>query len=450
MGPRREPGAAPAASSTRTWLRSFGNLALGEGITGVARLWALIVTARALGPAYFGFLNVGLAVGGYLVVAHAGLDVVGTRDTSSRPGGVRSLAACIVGLQLTIGVVVLVVTVVVTLLVPVEDLMRNLILLFSLSLLTVAFDVRWIFVGLEKTAPVAAAAAISSVLYLGGVVVLVHRPVDVLWVPVVHVGSEVVLAGVLILLSRHQIGAWRPRLDRATRATWRPLFRESLPIAAMKAARGLNLAFDIILIGLLRSPSEVGEYGAARRLALVALIFLGLYANAFLPLIARSVQAGPERARKVLGLALRRTAVVIVPAAVVGTIGAPLFLRYLVGEEYTGAASVLRVLIWSLVVVCFAALYGQVMLAYHQQRRLMVIDVVAALASVALCLLLVPVVGVVGAAVAALAARVVMLVWTMAAAQPYLTGSRPAPPAEGGEGEAGLPLPGGTEVGHME
>ena len=414
-----------SAPTTRSWLRSFSNLAIGEGVTGAARFAALIVCARALGVANFGFLNVGLVVGGYLIVAHAGLEVVGTRDVAVRPRDARSLAGGLVGLRLAIAGGLYALTVAVTLVAPLEGITRDLILLFGLTLFTSALDIRWLFIGLERTVPVAVAASVAAVAYLGGIVALVRRPGDVLWVPVIQVVSEALMAVMLLWASRRRIGAWWPAFGGEGRRWWRPAFLESLPIASSKAARGLTLAFDVILIGLLRPPADVGEYGAARRLTMVVLVFLGLYTNAFLPLITRAAERGAARAGQVLNVAVRRTALILVPGAVLGTVAAPLFLRYLVGEEYTGAANALRLLVWSMVAVCIAGLYGQVMVSYHQQKRLLVIDVGSAVVNIALNVVLVPLLGLIGAAVAALAARCVTLVWTVAAARSYLAGEPP-------------------------
>ncbi|MGH2627648.1 MAG: oligosaccharide flippase family protein [Anaerolineales bacterium] len=406
--------------SQRSWLSSFANLAVGEAATGLLRLVALAVIARAVDPSAFGFLNVGLAVGGYLVVAHAGLEVVGTRAVAGRPSDSRPMTERIVSLRLVVAAAVYLAAATAAFVAPIEVLSQQLVLLYGLSLFTQALDVRWLFIGLERTRAVGVASAVSAAAYLVAVTVLVDGPGDVLWVPAAQIASEGLTSAILVAVSFRQIGPWSPRLTRRHWPSWRSSFVANLPIAASKAARGVSLGADIVLVGLLMSSDDVGQYGAARRLTLVALVFLGLYTHAFLPLVARAVQEGGSKSRDLVAVALVRTAAVVVPLAVVGTVWAVHFLRWFVGPQYGGAAPVLRILIWSIVLTCFGGLYAQVLLAFHRQRPLLVVDVVAAVVSISLMLALVPVLDLAGAALAALAGRAVTLVLSWAAARRFL------------------------------
>jgi O-antigen/teichoic acid export membrane protein len=175
-------------------------------------------------------------------------------------------------------------------------------------------------------------------------------------------------------------------------------------------ARGIGISFDVVLIKILRPDTEAGQYALASRLVLLALIYVNLYYQAFLPSLIQALERGRSDLRAVVRLATRRAIVVGVPLAVLGTLAAPSVVRRVFGSAYSPAAGFLQVLIWSLFAFGLVGVFHFTLIAlglFGQAARNVVISVGV---NVVLNLALVPTVGASGAAVAAVVSEATVLV----------------------------------------
>jgi O-antigen/teichoic acid export membrane protein len=412
--------AAPATTETgRLWLRSFGNLAAGEVISTALRFGALVWVARQLGPSSFGTLTAALVLGGYLAVfAHSGLETLGIRDVSRDPAQARKRIGEIVGTRLLLATAFYGLMVAVMLVLPVERDFRLAVLLFSLSAFTIALDVRWAFVAIHRTRPVAIAVAAGAGFYLTAVLLLVRSTHDLYVVVMAYVGAEAVRVGILALASCRRFGLWRPRLERRSLGS---TLGTSLPITLAWVARTLIISLDVVLVKLILTDADAGHYAAANRITLLGIVYLGLYYyNAFLPLAVRAWQAGTGDLRALVRLALRRVNRFGLATAVVATAAAPIAIEVVLGPRYKSTVVLLQVLIWSLLFLAYSGVYSSVLLAVNQQRRLAVIIGVALVVNVVTNLVLLPTVGTVGASLATVAAEMTTLVLGYFSTRPFL------------------------------
>ncbi len=397
---------------TSIWMRTFGYLAVGEAATGLLRFAALLWVARTLGPAGFGVVGVGLAVASYVVMAHSGMEAVGVRRVAADPGDPRRHVEELVGARIGVAVVTYALTAVALLVFPAGDEVRRVTLVYSLSLFTLAVDLRWWFVASEETKPVAVAVTTSAATYLVGVLAFVREPHDLIFVPVLHVGAELVSATLLGMWARRRFGAFRPRL---VSTPWVRNLLESAPLSGIKVARAVMLGFDVVAIKLLVGSSEAGQYAAARRFALVGMIVVGLYFNAFLPRLVKVDRDSHRQGSALLRTAWLRSAVAMIPLGVVGSVAAAPSVAFLLGEDYRQAGTVLAWLVWTVVLASLIGPFQQALIARDAAGAALAATTVAAVTAVGLALVLIPRYSLVGAAAAGVAAEVVRLAGSVVA-----------------------------------
>jgi O-antigen/teichoic acid export membrane protein len=382
----------------RPWLPAFGNLAAGEVVTGILRLLALLWVARELGPADFGTVSVGFVVGGYLIVlAHPGLELVGTRAVATDPDAAPHWLGHIVGLRLLLGLVAYVLTVGVVAVLPIDDELRQIIVIIGLVIFTQALDVRWVFVGTQRTRAVAVASVVGAAVYLASVVALVHGPDDLLVVPVLYVVSQALISIVLVGASR-RLGRWTPHLRRGSAQL--TTFRESTPLTLAQVGRAFTVSFDVILVKILRPADEAGYYAAASRLAVVGLVYLGLYYTALLPSMVRAAQAGPDELRAMTRVGARRALLFGTPLLAVGLAVTPVLVPALLGDEYEQTAGLFQILLVALFLVGFNGIINDTLIASGRERVFAVLVGVSVVVNVVANLVLLATVGVAGAAIA--------------------------------------------------
>jgi O-antigen/teichoic acid export membrane protein len=387
-------------------MRTFGYLALGEAVTGLIRFGAMLWVARTLGPSGFGVIGVGLAVAGYVVMAHAGMEAVGVRRVAGDRGDTRRHIEELVGVRLALAVGLYGLMALTMMAVPAGDEVRRVILVYSLSLFTLAIDLRWWFVATEETRPVAMAATASAALYLAGVISFVRDPHDLLIVPVLHVVAELASATLLGAWARRRFGSFRPRL-KAT--PWARNLRESAPLSGIKVARAVMLGFDVVALKIVAGSAEAGQYAAARRFALVGMIFVGLYFNAFLPRLVKVARDSPRAGNALLRTAWLRSAVLMIPVGVVGSLIAGPTVVLLLGSDYQEAGSALAWLVWTVVLASLIGPFQQALIARDAAVSALVATTAAAVAAVGLAVILIPRYSLIGAAVAAVVAEAVRL-----------------------------------------
>ncbi|MGI8807268.1 MAG: oligosaccharide flippase family protein [Acidimicrobiales bacterium] len=409
---------ALAQEGMRRSLASFGNLAAGETVASLLRFVGLIWVARQLGPGAFGTASAGYAVALYVTLfAHSGLDIVGTRALARDARHADRTLGEIVGLRLLLAAGWYVLLLAGTFAAPLADDVRLVVILFGGSVFTFALDVRWSFVGIQRTRPAAVAAAVSALSYLVGVIALVHRPGDLIRVPLVHVGAEAVMAAILMVASRRRFGRWRPTLppDRL-----RPLLAASAPVTFMLGVRGLTITVDVVLARILLSGAEAGRYAAASRIATVGISYLGLYYVSLLPSVVRAFNRGPDAMRRLVRVALIRVLSIGPAVVLVATIATPPVVRLVLGPNYAGTARLLQVLLWGLLLLAFTGIYSSVLLAVDARRVLVGVTAVALAVNVVANVVLLPRVGVMGAAIATLLTEATMLALTWMAVRKHL------------------------------
>lgn len=394
------------APSTAIWMRSFGYLAAGETAAGLLRFAAMVWVARALGPGGFGVIGVGVAVAGYVVTLHSGFETVALRRVAASEEEALRVVEETGGLRLVVAVVAYAGTALTVAVAPAGAEAAGTILIYTLSLFTLAVDLRWLAIAVERTRPVALAGTVSAALYLIGAITLIDDVHDLLMVPLIHIGSEMVMVALLAVWARRRFGVFRPRLRGIP---WRPLFRAGAPLTGVKGARAVMLGFDVVLINQVLGAGDAGQYAAARRFAVVGMILVGLYYNAFLPRLVKTDRVSDEAGADLLRAAWRRAVLIMMPVGVLGTVFSVPVIELLLGAEYREAGAVFSVLVWSVVVSGLAGPFQQALIARSSELAALYVTVLGAAAAVGLALVLVPSFALIGAAAAAVMGEVVRL-----------------------------------------
>lgn len=403
----------------KRWLGNFGNLAAGEAVTGLLRFLALVAVARALGPESLGYLNVAVVAVGYaLAFTHSGLDTLGMRDAARKGADPAAELQRLVALRLALAMIVYPVVVIGTFLISDDPLMRASLSILATSLFASAVDLRWLFIGTQRTRPVAAASIISSLFYLLAVLGFVRDPHDLLMAVAFQAGSELLLAATYAVSARARFGAWRPRLDRSF---IRSALVNSFPVTALKTTRSFQLGFDVVFIKLFVGAAEAGVYGAARRLTNIGLILLALLWTAFMPGFVKASDSVTE-ARRLFRRALRFPVFIVIPIVMLASVAAPGLFPSIFGPGYTETAEAFQVLVWAFVPLSFGGLLSQVMIAHDQLRQLWAITTVAAIVNVAAVVFLYPALDLRGIAIGWIVAETAALIGGLYTLRTFLTG----------------------------
>ena len=400
------PTPTPSEGEPRTAppLTSFAALGTSEIVGRAIGFLATIILARRLGVEAFGYIGFATALLAYYGIAlTAGFGDIGAREIARHPEIHRRITAdvTLTRVLLAIGALILN-TAIAFLFVPV--VLQKLVLLFAgLTLITLALDPTWAYRGLGRNRTAAIAFLLSQLIYLTGVVKMVHGRAETSTVPLIQFVADLAAATLLLsLLFRRSIPL--PSLTRG----W-AMFRQAGSITIARIIRTSIVTFDVLLLAILAGSRDVGLYTAAYRVCMLATMIAVATHVAYLPSVTHAADNGRDRLSLVLSRSISLTSAVILPIVLGGMVLAGPLLVLLFGGEYRPAAAALQILLASIGILALHGTTHTVFVALHETRREMMIFGAGAALNIILNLLLIPPFALTGAAFATLAAETLIL-----------------------------------------
>lgn len=391
--------------------RNFLFMFAAQAVAALAGLASTAFLARTLGPETFGVLGFGIALlsyFGHIVVL--GTDQYGAREIARDHGAVGALVARILGLRAFSAMVALAVFLAVVAVLDQPRQVKAVMAIQGLGLLVTVIALDFVYQGLSRMAFIAGRQAAASVIVLVCVVTLIGAPDDVLIAAGIPVFATGLTALWLLARIHRRIApvALSVGFDR-----WRPMLGAALPIAVSGAMSTIFFNTDIVMLGFMASPHEVGLYVGIYRIFTMSLLLGGLMAAVFAPELAgvwRDPAAMADYYRDFAG------AMVLTGAPIAVAIAAfPQPVIHLIFDErFLAAAPVLPYLMIATMIVYVAYAASVCLIAWSDQTAQMIVLCCGAAANVALNLVLIPRYGIMGAASATLACQCVVTIGLLA------------------------------------
>jgi len=185
------------------------------------------------------------------------------------------------------------------------------------------------------------------------------------------------------------------------------------PFGLLGIMGALNLNTDIVMIGWLRTPEELGFYSAAQKLIHLLYIFPTLLAASVFPLLTRNASHNPAYAKAVLEKAVALILLIAVPLVLIGLLVSAPLIHLLYGAEYGASLATFRILLITLLIVYPSSIIGNAVFAYDHQKSFVVFVLVSAFGNVLFNALLIPRFGIEGAAISTVITQCItnFLIW---------------------------------------
>ncbi|GIW87887.1 MAG: transporter [Isosphaeraceae bacterium] len=400
----------PHILTSRGRRRVAGNFAWLSAAEIACRIISVLVTlqlARRLGTAGYGRVEFAFNITLWLVLlVREGLDVIAAREIARHPRLVRPLVHLVMAIRLTIATALL------ALLVPAAWLLmpgpteRTLLVLYGLMLLTTAAGIDYVYRGLERMGPVAVSLLLRTMVYALGVSLLVRSSADLLRVPVLLVAGEV--SGIALTWSLHARGYGWPRPQWRGGRFLRVFLTRGRSVYAIQVSQAALVTIDLLIVGLGSGWDHVGLYGAAHRMASVALTFGLIFQQVTFPALSRAWRSSNASGREALETLVALLLAAYIPLAVGTTTLAGPLVATLFDRSYAGAAPLLAIEIWRAPLLSLAFLYQAALIARNREASGMRLLAGGAICAVPLIVVLRAVLGLPGAALGAVLTALVL------------------------------------------
>lgn len=391
-------------STGRTILKSSLFLGAAHGGSKIFSIALTAIAGRVLGTAGFGIYAIATSVVEVTrVIAASGVDFLVAREVAAEPKCADRVASNASALKLVLGAVayLLMLFYVAAVHYPPGVLFAVIVLGSAVFFENLSDVLDSVFQGRERmefitrtffvTAAflfVTASAALLGGLGLRGYVVAFAASFVVRWLLMQHFAKTT--------------GFVRLSVSRLGGEEMRRLLRSALPLFGATVLSLLFHRMDILMLGKMSTPHEVGLYSAAVRIVDVLVLVPRILATAVYPALRRHRDDDPEKMREVVAESTRLSLVVCSLVGLVAWVLAPWALYVTPGPEFVPATFVLRVLSWGILLQGAAHLGARLLIVVEAERDVLWVGLLSMLTNLCLNAWWIPKWGIEGAALATL------------------------------------------------
>jgi len=390
--------------------KNFSWMAASNIASNLLSIALFVYLARILGPESFGLLSYIFTLVFFLAnFVDLGLSTYGTREVAKDRLGASEYVSGIVSFRLVIAAIMFGFFVLSGFLSRDLDQLKYLMLGSSVVFFMWAFGSEWAFQGLERMHMVFISMTVTGGLQLGLALICIKSPADIAKVPLLYMAASIPMA---VFLLR--------RIDFRLKIRWEELKRiaaflsSSFTIWAIGIFSQIYNSLDIFILGLSRTPEEVGYYTVARRIIGTLAGLFAFLAAAVLPSLSRSafdknMPRFRTATRKFLVIGIFLTLTVLLPLSVFGTS----VITLAVGAEYSPAGLPLKLMTAALVLILFNLPFSTGLIASGHEKDVLKQAFASAVVSISSNFLLMPKYGMIGGSISFLLAESLALVWIL-------------------------------------
>ena len=391
-------------------VNNFLSLAGAEVISKLFTLAALVHLARVVGPTGFGYLEFAAAAAlcaGLLV--DQGFGLYGAREIARDPSSTTRLMGEIVSLRFLLAVLAYGAVAVLSYVVDRPIVVKQLILIYGLSVLFLPLSLQWVFQGHDQMHRVGLLQILRQGVYFAVVVIMVRDALELWPAALAEVAGAGALASASVWMYQRY---WGRRLSLAAKPSMR-LVREGATIGLSQIFWSMKMYGATVAVGFIANEEDVGFFGGAMRILVGLHAFVWLYFFNLLPSMSRAWNERGGRFEKLFERSFHLMGWLSLGGGLLWVLLAPTVVRLAYGEAFVPAGPVLQYLSG---VCVLAAIHGHfrfaLIAAKHQQQ-----EMIASAIGAAVAIALIPIghehAGLPGAAMALVAGEIA--VWVSSA-----------------------------------
>lgn len=392
-------------------------------ITGrLLRAAIVIYAARILGAASWGAFSYALSVAAFLTIfSDIGINALLTREGSKNPNERERYLATSFAVKL---VLLLIMSAGVMIFINHLTNLPEAVSLMPIALAVFIFDsLRDLGSAMARALEEMRIEAIANIftnvaITVFGMAALYFSPTSTSVTLAYAAGTLAGFVFIVIPLRRY----FRGLIRNFDRSLIKPILATAWPFGLVGLMGAVMINTDILILGWMRSATEVGLYSASQRPIQLLYIAPSLIATAFFPQLARLAVESKEKFSRLFEQALAVIYLLALPLALGGIILAKQLIVLLYGADYTSAYISFAILSATLAVVFPATLIGNAVFAHNKQKTFLIYVALGIFGNIILDLLLIPRWGMNGSSAATLINQIIINIyawWLMQKTAPF-------------------------------
>ncbi|MGB6678061.1 MAG: flippase [Terriglobales bacterium] len=391
-----EQSPPPAVSLARTVNNSVA-LVLLDLLNKAIPLIVFPRVVRALGPAAYGRLGFAGAVAGFFgLLASPGFSTYALREAAKNSERVSFLVKHVLGARLVFAASSYALLAIFTLFfAPRDGQTRLLIMLSGLAFVAGSLDMQWIFSARSRMSIIAARSALAQLAYAGLILALVRGSMDAWIIPSATLLSLALSTLLIWMPARRQYHIPLPEISPQAWTTFLPI---CLVMGFSSLMSMIYDQIDVVMLKYFRTDAELGTYVASYALMTMAMSFVPILGQVFMPLLSETAGKEHDAGKRYLRWFGNATVSLALPIAVGGFILAVPLTQFVFGGQYSGSGILFRWLTLTLITGPAASYFGAQLIPNGREKKYFVSVVTGAFTNVVLNLFLIPRYGAIAAA----------------------------------------------------
>lgn len=367
--------------------------------------FVFIYIARVLGPVSFGNLNWSKAIVQYfLLLSLFGLDNIAMIDTIKHK--ISSLKVNMIYRdffinRLYLSLISYLLLLIFIFTVPMEKEVMILTMLVGLSIFSNLLNIGYFFRSLQQMEYLAVSEVIRTISYSLMLIIALSNTGTLYVIPIASFFAEVL--GYLYLVLKSPLSLKSNFIIKDLK-----MLRRAYPFFISAFFATINLNVDVIIIGFVNSPEDVGLYSAAYKIVSMFLVVITFIYAAIKPVMIEDYSNKEfEKLKELVKLSKKIVILVAVPLAVAGLVISEEIITTLFGIKFKEASMVLSILLIYTAVLGIREIYGYQLIAYNFHMYYMRVVIISSMINIVLNLLLIPKYGIVAAAITSLLSELI-------------------------------------------
>lgn len=399
--------------TTQTIAKNTFWLFMGQLVSRLFRATIVIYAARVLGAASWGAFSYALGIAAFLTIfSDIGINALITKEASRNPELKNQYLSTAFFTKLGLLAIFVIGTIAFF---PYLTKIEEAALIMPILIFVFAFDTlrdlgSALSRALEKMEVEAGVQIFTNlIIVILGFLFLTANPTSYSLAFAYAIGSGIGLLAILYVLRDH----FKNIFSNFSAALIRPIVSTAWPFALLGIMGAILLNTDIIMLGWLRTPEEVGYYSAAQKIVYLLYILPALLASGLFPVMARLAKNEPGRAKALLEKSIAIVFVIALPVALAGVLLGTPIINLLFGVEYSAAINTFKILMATILIVYPSTILGNAIFAYDHQRSFVWIVGLTFITNIAFNFLLIPPFGIEGAAIGTVVTQLLTnaLIW---------------------------------------
>jgi O-antigen/teichoic acid export membrane protein len=295
--------------------------------------------ARKFGASGFGYIEwAGAVLMCASLIVDQGFSAYGTREIAKDPARTSTLIGEILTARFLFAVIAYAALSIFALKFTSDLVLRNLLLIYGLSLLMLPLLLQWVFQGFDRMHLVAVAQVIRQTVFVSVIFIFVRNIEDLYIVGIAEVSAVFCAAVFTIAMYQEKFTEriiWRPAISAK-------LFREGFPIGLSQMFWVIKMFGATFIVGLVANAEDTGYFAGAMRIYIALHTFVWLYYANLLPSLSRSWEKGDGSFAKLV----KNSIWIVLPLSLIGGVIwisiSPFAMRIAYGQAFLSGGGALQ------------------------------------------------------------------------------------------------------------